>query len=564
MEFTQQLLLIGSLLVLLSILASPLSSRLGVPILAVFLALGMAAGADGIGLVYDDPVSAFLIGNLALAIILFDGGLRTDTATFRVGLRPALSLATVGVLITAGITGMAAAWLLGLAPVAGLLLGAIVGSTDAAAVFGLLGARGLELKRRVGATLEIESGLNDPMAVFLTLLFLDWVLLDHGPGGLGVAGQLLWQMGFGAALGLGGGWLLARIINGLHLNAGFYPLAALAGGIAIFASANVLGGSGFLAVYLAGLLLGNRPLQAGHDIRRFNDGLAWLAQIGMFLILGLLVSPTELWAFAPAGLAIAGVLIFIARPVAVFIGLAPFRLAWREQVFLSWVGLRGAVPIILALFPLLAGLPEASTYFNIAFFVVLVSLLVQGSTVAPVARWLKLEVPPNPSFQQRFELDIPGQYDYEFIGYRLAEGCAVTGRDPMDIGMPGDARIVAALREGKPLEPDDEFLCVGDYVYVLATPSELAGLDRLFGPPRPEEGAFYGEFVINGDVQLADIAAIYGLQTGDEQPGESLHDVLTRHFQGRQVVGDAVTLGGVRLVIREMEGDRIVTVGLKL
>ena len=564
MEFTQQLLLIGSALVLMSVLASPLSSRLGVPILAVFLALGMAAGADGIGLVYDDPLSAFLIGNLALAIILFDGGLRTDTTTFRVGLRPALSLATVGVVITAGITGMAAAWILDLDPVAGLLLGAIVGSTDAAAVFGLLGARGLELKRRVGATLEIESGLNDPMAIFLTLLFLEWVLMGQGPGGIGVIGQLFWQMGAGAALGIGGGWLMGRIINGLQLNSGLYPLAALAGGIIIFAGANSLGGSGFLAVYLAGIYLGNRPLQAIRDIRRFNDGLAWLAQIGMFLILGLLVNPVELWEFALPGLAIAAILLFVARPLAIFIGLLPFRMAWREQLFLAWVGLRGAVPIVLALFPLLAGVEEASTYFNIAFFVVLVSLLLQGSTVAPVARWLKLEMPPNLGFQQRFELDIPGNYDYEFVGYRLVEGTPATGRDPMDIAMPGDARLIAALRDGKPLEPDDDRLCIDDYVYVLATPHELEALDRLFGPPRPEEGAFYGEFVINGDVGLADVAMIYGLEAEDALPGETLHDYLARHFQGRQVVGDAVTLGQVRLVIREMVGDRIVSVGLKL
>ncbi|MFW5909547.1 MAG: potassium/proton antiporter, partial [Thiohalospira sp.] len=256
MEFTQQILLLGSALVLLSVLASPLSHRLGVPILAVFLALGMAAGSDGLGIEYHDPLSAFLIGNLALAIILFDGGLRTDTATFRVGLRPALSLATVGVVVTAGITGAAAAWILGLEPVSGLLLGAIVGSTDAAAVFGLLGARGLALKQRVGATLEIESGLNDPMAVFLTLLFLEWVRTGTDPGGVGVALQLLWQMGAGATLGLGGGWLLARLINGIDLSDGLYPLAALAGGIAIFAGANSLGGSGFLAVYLAGLAVG--------------------------------------------------------------------------------------------------------------------------------------------------------------------------------------------------------------------------------------------------------------------------------------------------------------------
>ncbi|SFD54520.1 potassium/proton antiporter, CPA1 family [Thiohalospira halophila DSM 15071] len=563
MDFTQQLLLLGSALVLLSIVASPLSHRLGLPILAVFLALGMVAGSDGLGIEYHDPLSAFLIGNLALAIILFDGGLRTDTATFRVGLRPALSLATVGVVITAGITGAAAAWILELDPVSGLLLGAIVGSTDAAAVFGLLGARGLTLKQRVGATLEIESGLNDPMAVFLTLLFLEWARTGSDPGGLGVALQLVWQMGAGAALGLGGGWLLARLINALDLTEGLYPLAALAGGIGLFASANSLGGSGFLAVYLAGLVVGDRPLQAGHHIRRFNDGLAWLAQIGMFLILGLLVNPSEIWAVAPQGLAVAAVLMLLARPVAVFLGLAPFGLDWREQLFLSWVGLRGAVPIVLALFPLLAGLPDASTYFNIAFFVVLVSLLVQGATIAPVARRLGLDMPPQPQVMQRFELDIPAQYDYEFIGYRLEPDSPAAGRDPQAIGLPDHARVVAALREGRPLEPDDDCLCPGDYIYVLATPPDLPLLDRLFGPARPEEAAFFGEFLLNGDARLLDVAAIYGLEITVDDPGETLHDRLSHYFKGRQVVGDSLAIAGVRLTIREMEGPTITRVGLK-
>ena len=561
---TDVLLFIG-LLLSISIVLSPLSSRIGMPILLLFLAIDMLAGEDGIGgLRFDDFEAAFLAGNLALAIILLDGGMRTRASSFRVGLRPAAMLATVGVALTAAVTGLAAMWLFDLPLLVGLLIGTIVSSTDAAAVFALLQGRGLHLNDRVSATLEIESGSNDPMAIFLTLVLLS-LLTETGDGAAVESLYLLLQQ-FG--LGALGGWLggrgLAALLNRIPLVPAFYPLLVAAGGLVIFGGVNTLGGSGFLAIYLAGVVLGNRRVRMMPAILQMHDGLAWLAQMLLFLILGLLVAPSQLVEVAVPGLAIAAVLILIARPLAVLLTLVPFDFHWNEKAFISWVGLRGAVPIVLALFPVMAGVEHAHLLFNVAFFVVLVSLLVQGSTVAPVARWLGLEVPPNTSYQQRFELDIPGQYDYEFIGYRLVEGSPVIGRDPMDIAMPGDARIIAALRDGRPMDPDDDQLCVGDYVYALATAAELPELDRLFGPARPEEGAFYGEFVVNGDVALADVAAVYGLQADDAAAGETLHDYLSRHFQGRQVVGDAVTIGQIRLVIREMNADRIVSVGLKL
>ncbi|MBN2887388.1 MAG: potassium/proton antiporter, partial [Chromatiaceae bacterium] len=412
MELTNQIILIGSLVFFASVLAGVVTSRIGAPLLLVFLLIGMLLGEQGLGgIVFHDIQLAHLVGSLALALILFDGGLVTPARQFRVGLGPALVLATLGVLLTSGLTGLFAAWWLDLHWMEGLLLGAIVGSTDAAAVFSLLHASGLELKQRVGATLEIESGTNDPMAVFLTIALIELLASAAPYPGLMVLVEFARQMGLGAALGVAGGLGLVALVNRLNMAPGLYPLALMAGGLSLFGLTSVLGGSGFLAIYLAGLVIGNRPLQFSQHIKRFHDGIARLAQIGMFLMLGLLVTPSHLLAVAPAALLVAAVLILIARPLAVMLCLLPFRFPWREQVFIGWVGLRGAVPIVLALFPLLAGLEHASIYFDIVFFVVLVSLLVQGWTLATAARLLRLEVPPTTHVVQRVELEIPGQQE---------------------------------------------------------------------------------------------------------------------------------------------------------
>ncbi|HEY7776817.1 MAG TPA: potassium/proton antiporter, partial [Kineobactrum sp.] len=351
-EVTNTMIFWGAALALLCVVASGLSRRVGAPVLLIFLVLGMLAGEEGLGGIrFDDSEQAFMFGSIALALIIFDGGQGARKDTFRVSLGPALSLATVGVVVTAAVTGLAVRLILGLPWLEALLIGAIVGSTDAAAVFGLLRAAGLELKERTGATLEIESGSNDPMAIFLTITLVELLVLRSDYPGWGVLAAFGQQMGMGVVLGAVGGYLLVLLLKRLPLPLSMYPLLALAGGMSVFGLTNLWGGSGFLAIYVVGILVGNASLPHAKDIRRLHDGIAWLAQIGMFLMLGLLITPSSLIpVFLPAmGIALA--LILVARPAAVLLSLLPFHFPWREQLFISWCGLRGAVPIILALFP---------------------------------------------------------------------------------------------------------------------------------------------------------------------------------------------------------------------
>lgn len=569
MDLTTQFILIGALFLLVSIIMSAAVSRVGAPLLLVFLIVGMLAGEDGIGGIrFDNVQAAHLVGIMALAIILFDGGLRTPAETFRVSLWPAVSLATVGVIVTAGVLGLFAAWLLNLSLLQGLLIGAIVGSTDAAAVFSLLHVRGMRLKQRVAATLEIESGSNDPMAVFLTVSLVE--LLRTGGGELNalIFVDLVMQMTLGAALGVAAGYGLAWLINRLNLESGVYPLLAMAGGLATYGVTVAVGGSGFLAIYLAGLVLGNRRLHAAQNILRVHDGLAWLAQITMFLVLGLLVTPTALLDHAGPALAIALVLMLVARPVAVGLSLLPFRFPWREQVFIAWVGLRGAVPIILALFPLLAGLEHAGLYFNIAFFVVLVSLLVQGWTIAPVARWLNLQVPTSRGPVQRVNLDIPGQYEQEFVGYHVTPEAAAVGQAPTRLRLPEGVRLLTILRNGRSLSVRGvKALEPGDYVYLFAPGGTVPSLDSLFAaelqPGYLEEHQFFGDFVLKGDARMGDVASMYGFKVDPEIARHTLADYLADVFQRRPVVGDRHRFGNVELVVREIQSGMITLVGLR-
>ena len=405
MDFLNVPLLAASVLAFASVLAGLYSARVGFSFLLVFLLAGVLAGEDGPGrVVFNDVRLSFWVGNVALAVILLDGGMRTAFSTFRTGLRPASVLATLGVLLSAGLTAAAAVWLLGLDWGTALLLGAIVGSTDAAAVFALLTRSGVTLNERVAATLEIESGVNDPMAVYLTTAFI--VVLaagaagaasDSGPAAaatLAVAfvQQFGWGTLLGVACGLGGAALLKRVAA-RDAGGGVLALLVVAGGLSVFAGTGWLGGSGFLAVYLFGLILANRAAAAVAPTLPALDGYAWLAQAGMFLLLGLLATPSRLMQSLLPALGVAAVLMFVARPLAVWLCLLPFRFTARETTFIAWVGLRGAVPIVLAIFPLLAGTPNALLLFDVAFVVVLASLLVQGGTIGWLARRLGVAMP---------------------------------------------------------------------------------------------------------------------------------------------------------------------------
>lgn len=570
MEFWNLAILVGATLLLLSIVASHISTRLGAPLLMVFLMLGMLAGEDGPGGIhFDDFNLSYVVGTIALAIIIFDGGMRTRRETFRVALWPAASLATLGVLLTAGLTGAFAAWLLELPWLQGLLIGAIVGSTDAAAVFALLRNAGVRLKERVAATLEIESASNDPMAIFLTVALLELLRAGHTALDASVLLAFVRQFGIGSALGLAGGWLLVRLINRLTIASGLYPLLAVSGGLSIFAVTAHVGGSGFLAVFLAGLVLGNSRMQAAQNILRVHDGLAWLSQIVMFLLLGLLVTPSQLVGVALPALGTAAFLILVARPAAVVVSLLPFRLPWREQLFVSWVGLRGAVPVVLALFPLMYGAENAHLYFNVAFFIVLVSLLLQGWTLAPVARRLRLEVPPVTEPLQRMTLDIPGQSEHEILCYEVKPGSQIAGRDLAGLDLAEDRQVVAVLRSGAPLalRSGVQFRA-GDYVYLLASPKSLPRLGQLFDPhvepERLEQHRYFGDFVLNGDAIVGELAAVYGFEVAHDASEKTLAQLLDDAFRGRVVVGDRLALGAAELVVREIDADRVTRVGLRV
>jgi potassium/hydrogen antiporter len=565
-----QAILIGAVLVSVSILAGMFSNRIGAPLLLVFLGLGMLAGVDGLGgIEFDDFRATYLVGSVALALILFDGGLRTPREAFRLAMWPALSLATAGVLVTALVAGLAAMYFLDFSLLEGLLVGATVASTDAAAVFLLLHTRGTELKRRVSATLEIESGVNDPMAIFLTVTCVELLLTPHMAFTGHFAMSFLIQMVGGAAIGFLGGMFLVFLINRIEIAAGLYPILAAAVALVIFASAQIIDASGFLAVYLAGLVMGNQRHRAQQVISRFHDGLAWLAQITMFLLLGLLATPSQMVSKLSGELAVAIILIVLARPIAVWLSLVPFRFTWQEKAFISWVGLRGAVPIFLASIPVIAGVPRGIEYFNVAFVVVIASLIVQGWTVSRAAQFFGLELPPPPEPIERREIDLPPSADREAASWRVANNSPALDQPFHGLNLPRRTRIIAVIRDGTVMNRETlERLQVEDYVIALAPPEHVITLDKLFSTRPAQRSAWaaidLGEFSFESTVPLGRMCAEYGVPFEPLDRERTLAEFMHDRLGDQMVVGDRVRIGGVELVVREMSKGKVTRIGLAI
>ena len=480
MELINFFLLVAGSLVFSSVVAGLFSARAGLSFLLVFLIVGMLAGEDGPGgFAFDNVQLSLWIGSAALGVILLDGGLRTRLSTFRTGLRPASWLATLGVIVTAGITGLAASWLLDLPLAAGLLVGSIVGSTDAAAVFALLKSSGLRVSERLSSTLEIESGLNDPMAVFLVLTLCTALTQPEGLGAGEVARMFMQQALVGALGGLVGGLAIGTLLHRMPLGGtadGLTGLLLLSSGIAVFGGAGWLGGSGFLAVYLFGLIVAHRAPEVVGRALASMDGYAWLAQALLFLLLGLLVTPRLLLDTLLPALGVALVLMLVARPLAVAIFLVPLRFTRGEIGFISWVGLRGAVPVVLALFPLLSGVPKARQLFEVAFVVVLVSLVLQGATLVRAARLFGVNLP----------------------------------------------------------DVEDE----------------------------PAARRIFGDFVLDGSAPVRELCAFYGLALPDHDG--SLAQWIEQQLRRPPVVGDGLDWSGAHFSVRQMDGARVLRVGLSL
>jgi potassium/hydrogen antiporter len=556
-------LLFGSALMLIGILSSLAASRFGVPILLVFLGIGMVAGEDGPGgIPFNDYGLTYLVGSAALAIILFDGGLRTRTATVRSVLAPAGVLASLGVVITTVLTGLVAMQLLKLPLVPSLLIGAIVASTDAAVVFFLLRTGGLQLRRKVGATLEVESGTNDPFAVILTVVLVQIALgTTEGPW-WHVALSIVDTIAIGLTLGLVGGVGLVAVLNRLTLPTGLHPAFVVTAAIVTFAAAQSLEGSGFMAAYVAGLVVGNRPIRAYGSIITFHDTATWLCQIILFTLLGLLVTPSKVVPILLPGIAIALFLITIGRPVAVFACLAPFRFSRREMTFISWVGLRGGVSIFLATIPTLARLPQAEIYFNVAFVVVVVSLVLQGWTIGAVARKTGVALRDSAPDVQRIDIDLPGQLDAELVGYPLVDPSPATRHR----ALPSWVRPVLVIRAGAILGPVEAGpFKAGDYGYFLAPTQRLARLDRFFAVDgaRPDQAPL-PEFPFDAGLPAGAVADLYGITIDADERPQTIAELFAERLDGAPHEGDRIDFGVAVLVAHGVRDDKVKLAGLLL
>ena len=561
--------LVGTALVLAAAFSSLIAFRFGAPLLLLFLGLGLAAGTDGLGIEFDNARLAYFVGALALAVILFESGFGTPVTALRQAAMPALSLATIGVVITTILFGVAAFYLTDFSWLESFLLGAAVASTDAAAVFFLLRAGNLQLRDRVRSTLEIESGTNDPIAIFLVITLVEIVAAGHDPEAevllVDLVAGFFVHMGLGAIIGLLGGLAIVRLLGRLNLDHGLLPIFVLTLSLLVFAAAGAFGGSGFLAVYLAGLVAGNSGIRAQASLKRFQDGVSWLAQIIMFLVLGLFATPSQFFAILPVSVALGLFLIFVARPVAVWLCLIPFRFQRQETAFISWVGLRGAVSILLAITPLLGGLEHGRAIFNTAFIVVLVSLVIQGWTVGPLARRLGLIVPQRIGPLEKVELELPGSAHHELLAYTVVAGSPVARGERI----PRWARPSLVVRDGRSMKYQDSGrLVAGDHVYIFVPDRYPRLLDRLFASRTevsPDDADFFGAFAVDPARSAAELEANYSPGLTDAEKKLTIGQLMQQRLGGRAEYADRMTLGTIELIVRDVdEAGKIISVGLSL
>jgi len=560
---------IGTALVLIAAFSSLIAFRFGAPLLLLFLGIGLLAGEDGLGLSFDNASNAYFVGAIALSIILFDSGFCTPFSVMRQAALPAFSLATVGVVLTTGIFSLAAVAFTDLSWLESALLGAIVASTDAAAVFFLLRAGNLNIRDRVRSTLEIESGSNDPIAIFLTLALVEVIALGGAPDAGGLTLDILvgffTHMGIGVVAGLAGGRLIVMLVDRLKLDSGLLPIFCITLALLLFGATGVAHGSGFLAVYVAGVVAGNSGMRSTATLKRFQEGMSWLAQIIMFLVLGLYATPSQFLAIFPAAVALSLALIFIARPIAVSLCLTPFHFARAETAFISWVGLRGAVSILLALTPIIGGLENGRMLFNFAFIIVLVSLVVQGWTIGPVARRLGLIIPPKIGPLEKFELELPGSAHHELLSYRVVAGSPVSRGERI----PRWARPSLVIREGRSMKPQDAGrLVADDLVYIFVSDRYPRLLDRLFASRLSldsDDEDFFGSFAVDPSHPASELAIAYGAELRPSEHDMTIAGLMSARLGGYPEYADRVSLGPIELIVRDAnDKGQVVSAGLSL
>ncbi|MDK4624637.1 potassium/proton antiporter [Kingella kingae] len=566
------LFLIMAFLLFASVLASRLSARLGMPLLLAFLGVGMLAGEEGIGNIsFNNFAGANFVSQLALAVILLDGGLRTKLSTFRIALKPAAVLASWGVLASVGLLGVFTTWLLGLDWRLGLLMAAIVGSTDAAAVFSLLRNSGVRLHPRIQATLELESGVNDPMAILLVSVLISLITQPEQTTFRSALVMLVQQLGLGLLFGLVSGKIFALLLAKIRLAEGLYALMIASGGVLVFALSNLVGGSGFLAVYLAGVLVGNARNSSTEHVLNVMDGLAWLAQAAMFLVLGLLVTPSRLWEQWQPALMIAAFLILVARPIAVYTSIKWFKYSKREIAYISWVGLRGAVPVTLAIMPLMSGVENARLLFDVVFAVVILSLLIQGTTIPFFAKKLDMVLPPEPEPLNVREIWLSDRLSMTMQSFLVGQDSEAQGSHPYamtrDSRFAG-SRLFSLIRNGEPITVNMATqMQAGDIAWYVLDEEQGNAFARQFADDAGSlhEQHFFGEFVVKPEAQLSDLVFAYGIKVAPEEASHTLDSLFRERFGDVPVAGDRIDFDGICITVKQLdEQGNIQALGLKM